>query len=99
MNITYDKYNGLFVADGKAVETAKSILENNKDVTVSQGLLVDAIRLNMKENNIPPDSVCFIFNDRKITVNEHYDFLADKPFFPKIKAYMTSGPVVAIALS
>ena len=53
MNITYDKDNGLFVADGKAVETAKSILENNKDVTVSQGLLVDAIRLNMKENNIP----------------------------------------------
>jgi hypothetical protein len=25
--------------------------------------LVDAIRLNMKENNMPPDSVCFIFND------------------------------------
>ena len=72
MNITYDKDNGLFVADGKVVETAKSLLENNKDVTVSQGLLVDAIRLNMKENNIPPDSVCFVFNDRKITVNERY---------------------------
>lgn len=32
-------------------------------------------------------------------VNEHYDFLADKPFFPKIKSYMTSAPVVALAIS
>lgn len=32
-------------------------------------------------------------------IEEHYDFLKDKPFFPSIKAYMTSGPVVAIALS
>ncbi len=32
-------------------------------------------------------------------VNEHYSFLADKPFFPGIKAYMTSSPVVAIAIS
>ena len=68
MNITYDKDNGLFVADGKVMETAKAILENNKDVTVSQELLVDAISLNMKENNISPDNVCFIFNDRKIAV-------------------------------
>ncbi len=32
-------------------------------------------------------------------VTEHYDFLADKPFFPGIKAYMTSAPVVALAIS
>lgn len=32
-------------------------------------------------------------------VNEHYDFLADKPFFPKIKSYMTASPVVAMAIS
>ncbi|MDD5770226.1 MAG: nucleoside-diphosphate kinase [Candidatus Gracilibacteria bacterium] len=32
-------------------------------------------------------------------INEHYDFLADKPFFPKIKSYMTSAPVVAMAVS
>lgn len=32
-------------------------------------------------------------------INEHYDFLMDKPFFPKIKSYMTSAPVVAIALA
>jgi nucleoside-diphosphate kinase len=32
-------------------------------------------------------------------VAEHYDFLADKPFFPGIKAYMTSAPVVAMAIS
>jgi nucleoside-diphosphate kinase len=32
-------------------------------------------------------------------INEHYDFLADKPFFPSIKSYMTRTPVVAIAVS
>lgn len=32
-------------------------------------------------------------------VTEHYDFLADKPFFPGIKAYMTTSPVVAMAIS
>lgn len=32
-------------------------------------------------------------------VTEHYDFLADKPFFPGIKAYMTWSPVVAMAIS
>ncbi len=31
-------------------------------------------------------------------INEHYDFLADKPFFPNIKAYMSRTPVVAIAV-
>lgn len=31
-------------------------------------------------------------------VNEHYDFLMDKPFFPNIKSYMTSSPIVALAL-
>jgi len=32
-------------------------------------------------------------------INEHYDFLMDKPFFPKIREYMTSAPVVALAVS
>ncbi|MDP5039007.1 MAG: nucleoside-diphosphate kinase [Candidatus Gracilibacteria bacterium] len=32
-------------------------------------------------------------------VTEHYDFLADKPFFPGIKSYMTGSPVVAMAIS
>lgn len=31
-------------------------------------------------------------------IEEHYDFLADKPFFPSIKAYMKSAPTVALAL-
>ena len=31
-------------------------------------------------------------------INEHYDFLADKPFFPAIQAYMKRTPVVALAV-
>lgn len=29
-------------------------------------------------------------------VREHYAHIADKPFFPEIRDYMTSGPVVAM---
>lgn len=32
-------------------------------------------------------------------INEHYDFLMSKPFFPMLKAYMQSAPVVALAVS
>jgi nucleoside-diphosphate kinase len=32
-------------------------------------------------------------------IEEHYDFLVDKPFFPGIEAYMKRTPVVAIAIS
>lgn len=31
-------------------------------------------------------------------IEEHYDFLMDKPFFPGIKSYMKSAPIVALAL-
>jgi len=32
-------------------------------------------------------------------INEHYDFLADKPFFPSIVKYMQRTPVVALAVT
>lgn len=32
-------------------------------------------------------------------INEHYDFLMDKPFFPSLKGYMQRTPVVALAVS
>lgn len=32
-------------------------------------------------------------------INEHYDFLADKPFFPSIQKYMKRTPIVALAVS
>lgn len=31
-------------------------------------------------------------------INEHYGFLADKPFFPDIVSYMKSSPIVAMAI-
>ncbi len=34
--------------------------------------------------------------DEKI-INEHYDFLMSKPFFPILKSYMMRTPIVAIA--
>lgn len=52
------------------------------------------------------------FEDRKLSITqmrhdfmteelarEHYAHLVDKPFFPEILAYMTSGPVIYLALA
>ena len=39
-----------------------------------------------------------IFNMSDELVTEHYSHLADKPFFPNIKDFMTSGPIIAITL-
>jgi len=36
--------------------------------------------------------------DDKI-IEEHYGFYSDKPFFPKLKAYMTKIPIVAMAIA
>ncbi len=33
-----------------------------------------------------------------VLINEHYGFLADKPFFPAIVSYMKSSPIVAMAI-
>ena len=43
-------------------------------------------QLKRKYNNSPS----------KATLEEHYKDLADKPFFPKLMGYMSSGPVVAM---
>jgi nucleoside-diphosphate kinase len=34
-----------------------------------------------------------------VMVEEHYSHIKDKPFFPTVKKYITSAPVVVIALS
>ena len=34
---------------------------------------------------------------KKELLERHYESLKSKPFFPKLMAYMSSGPVVAMA--
>jgi nucleoside-diphosphate kinase len=31
-------------------------------------------------------------------LREHYSHIADKPFFPEVEGFMSSGPVIALAL-
>ena len=37
-----------------------------------------------------------MMNLEKDLLREHYAHVADKPFYPEMEAYMTSGPVVAM---
>jgi len=50
----------------------------------NKGLKISGLKMMQLDNTI---------------IEEHYDFLMDKPFFPSIKSYMTRTPVVALAVS
>lgn len=40
-----------------------------------------------------------MFKASNAILKEHYSHLADKPFFPELEAFMSSTPVVALALA
>lgn len=68
-----------------------------KPDTVERGLIGQVItRLEQKGLKINGLKMMQLSEE---VINEHYDFLMDKPFFPKIKEYMTRTPVVALAVS
>jgi len=68
-----------------------------KPDTVERGLIGQIItRLEQKGLKISGLKMMALSDE---LVTEHYDFLADKPFFPSIKSYMMRTPVVAIAAS
>lgn len=39
-----------------------------------------------------------MFKATKEVLKEHYAHIADKPFYPELEAFMTSTPIVALAL-
>lgn len=42
---------------------------------------------------------CKMFQATPEVLKEHYSHIADKPFFPEVEAFMSSTPVVALALA
>ena len=42
---------------------------------------------------------CKMFTASSALLKEHYSHIADKPFFPELEAFMSSTPVVALALA
>lgn len=68
-----------------------------KPDTVERGLIGRVIS-RLEEKGLKINGLKMMQLDDAI-INEHYDFLADKPFFPAIKSYMSRTPVVALAVS
>jgi len=68
-----------------------------KPDTVQRGLIWE-ILLRFEKKWLKIVAMKLISLNEEI-IKEHYDFLADKPFFPKIMSYMTSWPVVALVLA
>jgi len=65
-----------------------------KPDTVERGLIGQVIS-RLEQKGLKINGLKMMQLSEEI-INEHYDFLMDKPFFPGIKAYMTRTPVVAI---
>lgn len=66
-----------------------------KPDTVERGLIGQVIS-RLENKGLKISGLKMMQLDEEI-INEHYDFLADKPFFPNIVKYMQRTPVVAIA--
>lgn len=66
-----------------------------KPDTVERGLIGEVIS-RLENKGLKISGLQMIQLDDAI-IAEHYDFLADKPFFPGIQKYMKRTPVVAIA--
>lgn len=66
-----------------------------KPDTIERGLIGQVIA-RLENKGLKISGLQMIQLDDAV-INEHYDFLMDKPFFPSIKSYMTRTPVVAIA--
>ena len=65
-----------------------------KPDAVRRGLMGEIIsRIERKNFKITNMKMMTLGED---IIKEHYAHLADKPFFPEIVEYMTSGPVVAM---
>ncbi len=68
-----------------------------KPDTVKRHLIWEVIS-RIERKNLKIIWMKMIKLDEKI-IDEHYAHLLDKPFFPRIKSYMTSWEVVAIAIA
>lgn len=42
---------------------------------------------------------CKMFKASSALLREHYSHIADKPFFPEVESFMSSTPVIALALA
>ena len=63
--------DGLCVPDYKVMETAQKIINEKKDVSVSQGLLIDAIRVLVKEKQIDNNDFVIYFNNIILLVDKY----------------------------
>lgn len=68
-----------------------------KPDTVERGLIGQVVT-RLEQKGLKINGMKMMQLDDAI-VTEHYDFLADKPFFPSIKEYMMRTPIVALAVS
>lgn len=67
--INYQKTGGVLCSDGAAMETARHMVENSNHVTVSTGLIIDAVRVLLATGEIDVDDVEFQYEGK---VLKHY---------------------------
>lgn len=61
--------DGIFVPDNKVMETAQKIINEKKDVVVSQFLIIDAIRVLIKRKMVNHKDIVFAYKDELIPIN------------------------------
>lgn len=78
ITIIYDAYAGVSIPDGKVQDTVYEWIEINSHKNsiyhTSTGLVIDAMRLAIKNCMIPTRDVLFVFNDMAFQANEYGQF-------------------------
>lgn len=78
--VTYKRVGGVVVADGEVGGYVRSLLSVNGnynssfaniDITVSSNLIVDRLRLAVKEGDLDHNDLVFKFEGREITVDNN----------------------------
>ncbi len=67
--IIYQKTGGVLCSDGAVMETARRMVEAGSNVTVSTGLIIDAVRVMLSTGEIDVDDVEFQYEGK---VLKHY---------------------------
>lgn len=72
MIITFDPNNtDNLVPDGQVEAKAQEIADAKKDVTISQAILVDAIRVLVNQGKLDADDFLFRYKDIDLIVNDY----------------------------
>jgi len=68
IKVIYDPIYGVAIPDGEVIEFSHSL--HDRVITISNGIVLDAIRLAIKEGKYKPEDIYIEFEGKRININK-----------------------------